>query len=66
MAIRYPPYRGKLKQLQTMQDLKPNFDRLGRSSGGLIGWVLRFGAQSTRGALARYFLVVMSKLIPYQ
>jgi beta-apo-4'-carotenal oxygenase len=61
MAVRYPPYRGKLKQYQRMQDLKPNFDRLGKPAQGFLAWILRFGASSNGGALLRYILVALSK-----
>lgn len=45
-----------------MQDLKPNFDRMGRAeSQSLFRWIVRFGAKSTGGALLRYLLVIMRK-----
>jgi len=58
IAVRYPPYTGKLKQYKFMQDLSPNFDRMGRPKQGLLRWLLRFGAESTSGALLRYLLAV--------
>jgi len=56
IAIRYPPYGGKLSQFKFTQDLKPNFDRQGRPVQGLISWILRFGAGSNLGALLRFIL----------
>jgi hypothetical protein len=45
-----------------MQDLKPNFDRQGRPTQGIIAWLLRFGASSNSGALLRYLLVFAGEL----
>ncbi|KAF2665348.1 aldehyde dehydrogenase [Microthyrium microscopicum] len=59
LAIRYPPYKGKLGQYKKMQDLKPNFDRMGRSTGGWLSWLISLGAQSKGGALIRYLLVAL-------
>jgi beta-apo-4'-carotenal oxygenase len=61
IAIRYPPYGGKLSQYKFMQDLKPNFDRRGKPTQGLIAWILRFGASSNMGALLRYIMVYAGK-----
>jgi beta-apo-4'-carotenal oxygenase len=61
LKIRYPPYHGKLKQFKKMQDLTPNFDRMGRPNGGFLGWLFSLGAKSTGGALVRYILVALSK-----
>ena len=40
MAIRYPPFAGtnKLDKFKGMSDLKPNFDREGRSTSWFGGW----------------------------
>jgi len=61
LKIRYPPYRGKLGQYKQMQDLKPNFDRMGRAKSSFLGWLFKLGAGSTGGALVRYILVALSK-----
>lgn len=44
-----------------MQDLSPNFDRLGREKQGFLRWLVRFGASSTSGAMVRYLLAIASK-----
>jgi beta-apo-4'-carotenal oxygenase len=61
LKIRYPPYRGKLSQYKKMQDLSPNFDRMGRVRIGFVRWILQLGAKSTSGALLRYILIALSK-----
>lgn len=61
LAIRYPPYRGKMRQYKLMQDKKPNFDRMGRRQKGWIAWLLSLGAANTGGALFRYILLALSK-----
>ncbi|KAF2458630.1 Aldehyde/histidinol dehydrogenase [Lineolata rhizophorae] len=38
IAVRYPPYAGKLKQVELLSG-KPNFDRDGRVRLGVLGWV---------------------------
>jgi beta-apo-4'-carotenal oxygenase len=59
IGIRYPPYAGKLGQLKSMQDLKPNFDRLGNQNPGFIATLIRLGAKSNGSAFLRYILVTL-------
>ncbi|KAI7249604.1 aldehyde dehydrogenase, partial [Hortaea werneckii] len=41
LAIRYPPFTDdKLKQFRKMQDMKPDFDRQGNPTGGLVWWLI--------------------------
>lgn len=55
LDVRYPPYTdAKLKKLKGMQDLKPDFDRAGNSTGGLVWWVLGLGGKSVVGAGTRW------------
>jgi len=55
LSIRYPPYTdAKLKQLKKMQDAKPDFDRQGNSTGGMVWWVLGLGGKSAVGAGTRW------------
>lgn len=43
LAVRYPPYtEKKMKQLRGMTDLKPDFDRQGRTRRGALRWVSAF------------------------
>ncbi|KJX94385.1 aldehyde dehydrogenase like protein [Zymoseptoria brevis] len=51
LDIRYPPYTdAKLKKFKKMNEMKPDFDRNGNSTSGLIWWVLGLGSKSTSGA----------------
>ena len=46
LDVRYPPYSdAKLKKVKQMQDLKPNFDRAGNPTGGMVWWVLGLGGK---------------------
>ena len=62
LNVRYPPYAGKIKQFQRMNDLKPNFDRDGRTRHSILGWLLSLGSGSTSGAVRRYLLVAICEL----
>lgn len=58
LAVRYPPYTDKkLKQFRSMNEKKPGFDRNGKSSGGLLWWLLGLGGSSTASAGGRWVLV---------
>lgn len=62
LSVRYPPYDGKLAKLRGMSELKPNFDRQGREVKGLGYWVsfvFGLGANSLKGALARYVVLAL-------
>lgn len=61
LSVRYPPYAGKLKKFQKMNDMKPNFDRNGKVKFSLLGWLFSLGASSQTGALTRYVIVVLGK-----
>lgn len=58
LSVRYPPYHGKLKQYQRTSDLKPNFDRQGKSTQGIISTILKLGAPSLSRAFIRYLFVI--------
>jgi beta-apo-4'-carotenal oxygenase len=62
ISIRYPPYKGKLAKLQKMSNKKANFDRNGKVTSSLIGYVLSLGAGSTMGGLARYAVILFGRL----
>lgn len=61
IAIRYPPYEGKLAQYRMMSQLKPNFDREGRAKSSLVNTLVKLGAAGATGALTRYTVVLLSK-----
>lgn len=60
LAVRYPPYEGKMKKLQRM-DQKPDFDRDGNVRFSLVSYILGLGAASKTGGLARYFVVLLGE-----
>ncbi|KAI9699770.1 MAG: hypothetical protein M1836_002805 [Candelina mexicana] len=60
LSVRYPPYKGKLAQFQKMANLTPNFDRDGNVKHSLVRWILKLGAGDSKGALARYIIVVVA------
>ena len=62
LAIRYPPYEGKMKMLSRMQ-LKPDFDRDGKVKFGLVKYILGLGAGSKTGGLIRYVVVLLGELL---
>ena len=61
LAIRYPPYKGKVEQLKKMQEKKPNFDRNGKVQVNILNWLLTLGSGSTSGAATRYVAVLVRK-----
>lgn len=60
LAVRYPPYEGKLKMTRRME-LKPDFDREGRVQFSLVRYILSLGAASKSGGLIRYAVVLIGK-----
>jgi beta-apo-4'-carotenal oxygenase len=40
LAVRYPPYAGKLPGFLKSSIAKPNFDREGRTTRSALGWVV--------------------------
>lgn len=63
IAIRYPPYEGKLSRYRLMSELKPNFDRAGNVKSSLVNTLFTLGAGDATGALTRYAVVLLSKLL---
>jgi beta-apo-4'-carotenal oxygenase len=62
LAVRYPPYDGKLAKFRQMSEKKPNFDRDGNEIRGLgywLGFVFGLGGSSVRGSLARWALLLV-------
>ena len=60
LAVRYPPYEGKLKMTQRMA-MKPDFDREGKVKFSLVRYILSLGAGSKTGGLVRYFVVLLGQ-----
>lgn len=60
MAVRYPPYAGKLKMIRRMEP-KPDFDREGKVKFSLVRYILGLGAASKTGGLVRYLAVLLGK-----
>lgn len=61
LDIRYPPYsKDKFKKLKKMTDSKPDFDRNGKSTGGLFWWTLGLGGKGKASAAARWTLVAIA------
>jgi beta-apo-4'-carotenal oxygenase len=58
IAIRYPPYAGKLEKFQRMSELKPNFDRRGRTKTNWVGLLLGLGGEGIKGAFTRWVVVL--------
>lgn len=57
LAVRYPPYAGKLAKFRQTSELKPNFDRDGREIKGLKYWfgvVFGLGGEGAKSVLARW------------
>lgn len=62
LNVRYPPYDGKLAKFRQMSEKKPNFDRDGNEIRGLGYWMsflLGMGADTVRGSLARWALLIL-------
>ena len=60
LAVRYPPYEGKLKMTRRMA-LKPDFDREGNVKFSLVRYILGLGAASKTGGFVRYLVVLLGK-----
>ena len=63
LSVRYPPYDGKLAKFRTMAEAKPNFNREGKVTHGLAGYILSLGAGCKMGGLMRYLVVLLGELL---
>ena len=61
IAVRYPPYKGKLAKIRKMNELKPNFDREGKVKFSLVTYLLTLGASGMMGGLTRLAVIVLGK-----
>lgn len=59
IAIRYPPYAGKLEKMQKMTSLKANFDRNGKVKGSLVKWFLTLGGSGAKEGAGRWLVVLL-------
>lgn len=62
IAVRYPPYEGKLKRLRMTSEVKPNFDREGREIKGAGYWVkyiFTLGAPSVKRSILRWAVLAL-------
>ncbi|KAF2718755.1 aldehyde dehydrogenase [Polychaeton citri CBS 116435] len=58
LAVRYPPYTAKkFKQFRAMSEMKPDFDRNGNPTSGLLWLLIGLGGSSGVGAVTRWALV---------
>ncbi|PGH15340.1 hypothetical protein AJ79_02506 [Helicocarpus griseus UAMH5409] len=56
LAVRYPPYAGKLESTLKNSAVAPNFDRNGKTTTGFFGWLvwfLTFGGGATKSGAGR-------------
>lgn len=53
LAVRYPPYEGKIAKFRKMNEQKPNFDRDGNVDPGLAINLLTLGTGTATGGFAR-------------
>lgn len=63
LSIRYPPYAGKLGKFKKMNELRPNFDRDGKVTVGLLRWLVALGGGNAGAAVKRYIVVVLGQYI---
>ena len=61
LAVRYPPFKGKVETFRKQTLQKPNFDREGKVNFSLITYILSLGAGSRTGGLIRYAMILLSK-----
>jgi beta-apo-4'-carotenal oxygenase len=59
LAIRYPPYAGKLSKLRAASTLVPDFDREGQKlTFGWLRFILTLGGGSGKAGAGRAFIAV--------
>lgn len=64
LAMRYPPYSGKLGKLLGVGTLKPNFDRTGREKLSLLNWmvwIVTLGGGANKSGAARTTAAALGK-----
>lgn len=63
IAVRYPPYAGKLAKLRQMSTLKPDFDRQGNTKRNLVHAFLSLGGEGIRVAMMRWVTLIALALV---
>jgi beta-apo-4'-carotenal oxygenase len=67
LDIRYPPFTdAKFKKLKTMTQLKPDFDRQGRPTGGVIWWFIGLGGKDVASGLMRWAVVAAAAAVAFR
>jgi beta-apo-4'-carotenal oxygenase len=62
LAIRYPPYAGKLSKLKAASTLVPDFDRRGQKlTLGWLRYILTLGGGSGKAGAGRALVITASK-----
>lgn len=62
LAIRYPPYAGKLSKLKAASTLVPDFDRRGQKlTLGWLRYILTLGGGSGKAGAGRALVIAASK-----
>jgi beta-apo-4'-carotenal oxygenase len=62
IAVRYPPYFGKMEKAKSMSTLKPNFDRDGKPTQSFLSLILGLGAKGLLSGLTRWLVVLLSAI----
>lgn len=62
LAIRYPPYDGKVKQLKLLNDLRPNFDRAGQVKTNPVKWLFGLVSKVVSTGFNNRFVVLVAIL----
>ncbi|KKZ66245.1 aldehyde dehydrogenase (NAD(P)+) [[Emmonsia] crescens] len=56
LSVRYPPYAGKMQRTLRSSAVTPNFDRSGKTTTGLFGWIVwlvTFGGGANKSGASR-------------
>ncbi|KAI9780684.1 MAG: hypothetical protein M1839_006625 [Geoglossum umbratile] len=61
LAIRYPPYAGKLARYRKMSAKKPNFDREGKVRGDALAWVYTLGGGERKIVAVRWVVILLGE-----
>lgn len=62
LAVRYPPYAGKLSKLKAASTLVPDFDRRGQKlTLGWLRYILTLGGGSGKAGAGRALVITASK-----
>lgn len=65
LAVRYPPYAGKLAKFRATSELRPNFDRQGNEIRGAaywLGFLFRMGGDGKKDVLVRWAVTAIVAL----